>query len=321
MFIEPKPEDLARHAPEFTVLHAPGCQADPDKDGTRSETFIVVNFGAREVLIGGSNYAGEVKKSVFSLMNYMLPDRGVMPMHASVNVGNDGACAIFFGLSGTGKTTLSADPHRTLVGDDEHGWSDDGVFNFEGGCYAKVIRLSEEAEPEIYDTTRRFGTILENVVFDPDTHALDLDDDAKTENTRASYPPGFHAQRLGNRDGRPAQRGGDADGGCVRRPATDRQAHAGSGDVPFPVRLHRPRGGDRARRDRARGHVLHLLRGAVHAPPPVRLRQAAGRATAEAGLRVLAGEYRAGPAAPMGSANACRSSTRGRCWRRPWTGA
>ena len=191
MFIEPKPEDLARHAPEFTVLHAPGCQADPDKDGTRSETFIVVNFGAREVLIGGSNYAGEVKKSVFSLMNYMLPDRGVMPMHASVNVGNDGASAIFFGLSGTGKTTLSADPHRTLVGDDEHGWSDDGVFNFEGGCYAKVIRLSEEAEPEIYDTTRRFGTILENVVFDPDTHALDLDDDAKTENTRASYPLDF----------------------------------------------------------------------------------------------------------------------------------
>ncbi len=191
MFIDAAPGELGSFSPEFTVIHAPDYQADPDVDGTNSATFILVNFGAREVLIGGTQYAGEIKKSVFSVMNYMLPDRGVMPMHSSINVGNDGDSAIFFGLSGTGKTTLSADPNRTLVGDDEHGWSDDGVFNFEGGCYAKVIKLSAEAEPEIYATTHMFGTILENVVFDEATGALDLDDETKTENTRASYPLNF----------------------------------------------------------------------------------------------------------------------------------
>ena len=188
MFIEADPSDLASFKPEFTVIHTPDYEADPEVDGTNSTTFILVNFGAREVLIGGTQYAGEIKKSVFSVMNYILPDRGVMPMHSSINVGKDGASAIFFGLSGTGKTTLSADPDRTLVGDDEHGWSDDGVFNFEGGCYAKVIKLSAEAEPEIYATTSIFGTILENVVFDENTRVLDLDDKTKTENTRASYP-------------------------------------------------------------------------------------------------------------------------------------
>ena len=191
MFLHGSADELARHVPEFTVLHAPAVTADPAQHGTNSETFIVVNFGTREIVIGGSQYAGEIKKSIFSVLNYRLPDQGVMPMHSSVNIGADGNAAVFFGLSGTGKTTLSADPRRTLVGDDEHGWSDDGVFNFEGGCYAKVIRLSEEAEPEIYETTRRFGTILENVVMDPDTRELDLNDDSLTENTRGSYPLAF----------------------------------------------------------------------------------------------------------------------------------
>ncbi len=188
MFIDADPSELGDFKPDFTVIHAPDYEADPDVDGTNSTTFILVNYGAREVLIGGTQNAGEIKKSVFSVMNYILPDRGVMPMHSSINVGKDGSSAIFFGLSGTGKTTLSADPNRTLIGDDEHGWSDDGVFNFEGGCYAKVIKLSAKAEPEIHATTSMFGTILENVVYDENTRVLDLDSEVKTENTRASYP-------------------------------------------------------------------------------------------------------------------------------------
>jgi phosphoenolpyruvate carboxykinase (ATP) len=178
----------ARHTPEFTVINVPSFKADPERDGTRSETFILVDFGKRVVLIGGTYYAGETKKSVFSILNYLLPKKGVMPMHCSANIGQGGDVAIFFGLSGTGKTTLSADPERRLIGDDEHGWSDDGVFNFEGGCYAKVIKLSAEAEPAIYRTTQMFGTIMENVVFDPETRLFDLDDASKTENTRAAYP-------------------------------------------------------------------------------------------------------------------------------------
>ncbi|MDX1402006.1 MAG: phosphoenolpyruvate carboxykinase (ATP), partial [Kiloniellales bacterium] len=191
MFINPPQEVLGDFVPGFTVLHAPSCHADPTSDGTNSEAFVVVSFHRRIVLIGGTIYAGEIKKSIFSVMNYLLPERDVLPMHCSSNISEAGDTAIFFGLSGTGKTTLSADARRTLIGDDEHGWSDQGVFNFEGGCYAKVIRLSEEAEPEIYATTRRFGTILENVVMDPDTRRLDLDDNRYTENTRASYPLDF----------------------------------------------------------------------------------------------------------------------------------
>jgi phosphoenolpyruvate carboxykinase (ATP) len=174
--------------PEFTVINFPSFQADPQRDGTRSSTFILMDFSQKLVLIGGTSYAGETKKSVFTLMNYLLPQRGVMSMHCSANVGSEGDVAIFFGLSGTGKTTLSADPERRLVGDDEHGWSNDGVFNFEGGCYAKVIKLSQEAEPDIYRTTRMFGTILENVVYDSMNRSINLDDGSKTENTRASYP-------------------------------------------------------------------------------------------------------------------------------------
>jgi len=182
-------DKLARHIPEFTVLHAPSFHADPDIDGTHSEAFVLIHFGKKLILIGGTAYAGEIKKSIFTVMNYLLPQKGVMAMHCSANYGSDeNDVAIFFGLSGTGKTTLSADPGRTLIGDDEHGWSDDGTFNFEGGCYAKVIQLSREGEPEIYKTTRRFGTLLENVTMDMRTRHVDLNDASLTENTRAAYP-------------------------------------------------------------------------------------------------------------------------------------
>ena len=188
LFIKANPADLDGHVPEFTIIDVPRFHAIPETDGTRSEVFIILNFAKRLVLIGGTSYGGEIKKSVFTIMNYLLPLRSVLPMHCSANVGKAGDVALFFGLSGTGKTTLSADPERALVGDDEHGWSDRGIFNFEGGCYAKVIRLSPEAEPEIYQTTRRFGTILENVSMDIHTRRLNLDDDTLTENTRAAYP-------------------------------------------------------------------------------------------------------------------------------------
>ena len=184
-------DKLKHHVPEFTVVAVPNFHADPRADGTRTDTIIVINFARRIALICNSQYGGEIKKSVFTVMNYLLPLRGVLTMHCSANVGDDGDVALFFGLSGTGKTTLSADPLRKLIGDDEHGWSDNGVFNFEGGCYAKVIRLSEEHEPQIYDCTRRFGTILENVVLDPTTRHIDLDDATLTENTRAAYPIDF----------------------------------------------------------------------------------------------------------------------------------
>lgn len=188
MFINDDIDKAQRRDPEFTIINLPGFRAEPARDGTRSPTFILIDFGQRLVLIGGTSYAGETKKSVFTILNYLLPQRDVLSMHCSANVGATGDVAIFFGLSGTGKTTLSADPERRLIGDDEHGWSNSGIFNFEGGCYAKVIRLSPEAEPDIYRTTRMFGTVLENVVYDPVTRALNLDDASKTENTRAAYP-------------------------------------------------------------------------------------------------------------------------------------
>jgi phosphoenolpyruvate carboxykinase (ATP) len=186
MFIEPGEDELAGFEPDALVLHAPDVEADPGEDGTRSETFVVLHPTRSEVLIGGTHYAGEIKKSIFSLMNDRLPLEGVLPMHCSANVSDHGQVAIFFGLSGTGKTTLSADPERHLIGDDEHGWGRNGIFNIEGGCYAKVIRLSAEAEPDIYRTTCTWGTVLENVVID-EQGSIDLDDDRKTENTRAAY--------------------------------------------------------------------------------------------------------------------------------------
>jgi phosphoenolpyruvate carboxykinase (ATP) len=192
MFIpELDPDTLAIHRPEYTVINCPGFKADPARHGSRSETAIFVHYGRKLVLIAGSEYAGETKKSIFTILNYTLPLKGVLSMHCSANVGAAGDSALFFGLSGTGKTTLSSDPNRGLIGDDEHGWSDRGIFNFEGGCYAKVIRLSKEAEPQIWDASRRFGTILENVVLDPDTREMDLDDMTYTENTRSSYPLSF----------------------------------------------------------------------------------------------------------------------------------
>jgi phosphoenolpyruvate carboxykinase (ATP) len=189
MFILPKTnEEYRRHIPEYTVIVAPGFKGIPQIDSTATNTFIALNFAQKLCIIGNTAYAGEIKKSIFTILNYTLPLQGVMSMHCSANIGDKNDAAVFFGLSGTGKTTLSADPKRRLIGDDEHGWSDDGVFNFEGGCYAKVIRLSASAEPQIYATTRMFGTILENVVYDPITRLIDLDDESITENTRASYP-------------------------------------------------------------------------------------------------------------------------------------
>ncbi|MBA4802507.1 MAG: phosphoenolpyruvate carboxykinase [Euryhalocaulis sp.] len=184
----PDRDELENFQAEFSIVNAPSFRADPARHGTNSETVIAVNFAERLVLIGGTSYAGETKKSVFSILNYLLPQKAVMPMHCSVNTGGADDAAIFFGLSGTGKTTLSADATRTLVGDDEHGWSENGLFNFEGGCYAKMIRLSEEAEPEIYATTRQWGTVLENVVMDEETRQLDLDDGSLAENSRGAYP-------------------------------------------------------------------------------------------------------------------------------------
>lgn len=186
-----KLEQYKTHIPEFTIIASPSFKLDPRIDGTNSETAIVINFAKRLAIVANSQYGGEIKKSVFTIMNYLMPLKNIMSMHCSANVGKDGDVALFFGLSGTGKTTLSADPNRSLIGDDEHAWSDSGVFNYEGGCYAKVIRLSAENEPEIYECTRRFGTILENVVFDPASRRIDLDDDHITENTRASYPLSF----------------------------------------------------------------------------------------------------------------------------------
>jgi phosphoenolpyruvate carboxykinase (ATP) len=188
MFIRPELSDLPTFDPNFTVLHAPEFEAVPARHGTRSGTFIILNIAERTILIGGTRYAGELKKAMFTVMNYLLPKQGVLSMHCSANVGRYGDTALFFGLSGTGKTTLSADPDRRLIGDDEHGWSKDGIFNFEGGCYAKVINLTPESEPEIYRTTQMFGTVLENVVLDPATKAVRFGDQSITENTRASYP-------------------------------------------------------------------------------------------------------------------------------------
>ena len=191
LLVRPKAADLVEFMPEYTIIDLPSFAADPERHGTRSQTVVAVNFTEKLILIGGTKYAGEMKKSVFGILNYLLPVKGVMPMHCSANIGPDGDTAVFFGLSGTGKTTLSADASRTLIGDDEHGWSDTAVFNFEGGCYAKMIRLSPTAEPEIFATTKRFGTVLENVVIDPVSREIDLNDNRLAENSRGSYPIDF----------------------------------------------------------------------------------------------------------------------------------
>jgi phosphoenolpyruvate carboxykinase (ATP) len=199
LLIRPDRSELASFVPEFTIVDLPSFKADPKRHGVRSETVIAIDFTRKIILIGNSSYAGEIKKSVFTALNFYLPPQRVMPMHCSATVGSDGDVALFLGLSGTGKTTLSAHPNRILIGDDEHGWGTDGVFNFEGGCYAKCIQLSAEAEPEIYAATHRFGTVIENVVFDPETKICNFDDASKTENTRSAYPLDFipNASRTG----------------------------------------------------------------------------------------------------------------------------
>ena len=270
MFILPaEGDDLEGFVPDMTVLDlcdfkATGAAAK----GLNSSTFILLSLERGLVLVGGTRYAGEIKKSVFSALNYLLPAEGVFPMHCSANQDPEtGATAVFFGLSGTGKTTLSADQSRVLIGDDEHGWADDSVFNFEGGCYAKAIKLSPEGEPEIYATTRYFGTVAENVVLDAD-RAIDFDDATITENTRLSYPIEAIPNASATRHRRRPADGRLPHGRRLRRAPARRPAHARAGDVPLSLGLHGQGGRDRARRDRAQGDVLGVLRRAVHGPPP-----------------------------------------------------
>ncbi len=315
MFIELAPDEAATFEPTALVLHTPDLEAVPEDDGTRTGTFVVLHPGRTELLVGGTFYAGEIKKSIFTVMNDRLPLEGVFPMHCSANVADDGRVAVFFGLSGTGKTTLSADPERALIGDDEHGWGDTGVFNIEGGCYAKVIRLSAAAEPEIFATTHTYGTILENVVVD-ENGVLDLDDDSKTENTRAAYKLEQIAQRAAGEAGRSSVDGDLPDRGRVRDPAADRETHPRPGALLLPLRLHRQAGRHRDRRHRAAADVLDLLRSAVPAAAAERLREPARLEARPARLDGLAGQHRAGRAARSARAAACRSRRRARCCAR-----
>ena len=260
LLIRPERSELAHYVPDFTILCLPSFKADPKRHGVRSETIIALDFSRRIILIGGSYYAGEMKKSVFTVLNYYLPADSVMPMHCSANVGPAGDVALFFGLSGTGKTTLSADPKRTLIGDDEHGWGPQGVFNFEGGCYAKCIKLSAEAEPEIYATTHRFGTVLENVVFDPETRDLRLRRRVEDREHPRRLSARLYSQRFAQRPRRHAEQHRAAHRRRVRRDAADRQAHAGASDVSLPFRLHRQGRRHRERPGRRRAGIFHLLR-------------------------------------------------------------
>ena len=289
----PAAEELAEFVPEFTIVNCPSFKADPERHGCRSETVIALNFDAKLILIGGTAYAGENKKSVFTLLNYLLPEKGVMPMHCSANHAKDDPSdsAVFFGLSGTGKTTLSADPARVLIGDDEHGWSDRGIFNFEGGCYAKTINLSAEAEPEIFATTNKFGTVIENMVHDPDTLELDFEDDSLTANMRCAYPLDYisNASETGLA-GMPKNiimLTCDAFG--VLPPIA--RLSPGAGHVPLPVGLHRQGRRDRAGRDRAAADLLDLLWCALHAAPARGLWRPSAPQDRRAWGHLLAGQH------------------------------
>ena len=292
LLICPERSELADFVPELTIVDVPSFKADPERHGVRTETVIAIDLSRKIILIGNSSYAGEMKKSVFTTLNFYLPAQGVMPMHCSANIGKNGDVALFFGLSGTGKTTLSADPDRTLIGDDEHGWSPNGIFNFEGGCYAKCIKLSAEAEPEIYAATNRFGAVLENVVFDPATRIPDFDDDSRTENTRSAYPLDFmpRASRTG-RGGHPKNiifLTADAYG--VMPPIaklTPAQAmyHFLSGYTAKVAGTEKGLVGVEPR-------ILDLFRGAVPAAPAGRIRQSAARLHLPAQGRLLAGQQR-----------------------------
>ena len=308
MFIDAAPRTSSTSfEPDALVLHAPEVEADPEDDGTRTGTFVALHPTRGEVLIGGTFYAGEIKKSIFTVMNDRLPLEGVLPMHCSANVGEDGKVAIFFGLSGTGKTTLSADPERSLIGDDEHGWGANGVFNIEGGCYAKVIRLSAEAEPEIFRTTSTFGTVLENVVVD-ERGVLDLDDDSKTENTRAAYKLEQISNALPRRSGPATRRAvvmltADAFGILppIARLTRDQALFY------FLSGLHRQARRHRDRRQGAAADVLDVLRRAVPAAAARRLRAAARREARRARRRPSGSSTPAGPAGRTARGSGCRS--------------
>ena len=292
MFIRPPHEDLAGFEPDYVILHAPHYQAEPSRDGVRTSTAIALSFARKLIVIAGTEYAGEIKKSIFTVMNWKLPAEGVLPMHCSANMNDQEEVALFFGLSGTGKTTLSSDPARPLIGDDEHGWGENGIFNFEGGCYAKVIDLSRKAEPVIWDATHRFGTVLENVQANA-AGQLDLTDSRATPNTRACYPIDFVANASSTgKGGQPkhvVMLTCDAFGVF----AADCQALRRAGDVPFPVGLHGACGWHREGAGRrAAGHVLHLLRRPVPAASARGVWQDAGRPDRALRCGLLAGEHR-----------------------------
>ena len=273
----PSAEQLESFKEDYTIIAAPGFKCIPEMDHTRSEAAILVNYEDKLVVICGTQYAGEIKKSVFSVMNYVLPKEGVFPMHCSANIGHNGDSAVFFGLSGTGKTTLSADPNRKLIGDDEHGWADDSVFNFEGGCYAKCINLSPEGEPEIYNAIK-FGALVENVVMDPETREFDFDDDSLADQLPRGLSCGIHPQRRAERH--EPQRSQDRylpDRRCLRRAASHQQAGSQPGYVLLRIRLHLQGCRHRNRHQGARAHLLHLLRRALPAPGSLRVRPDAGR--------------------------------------------